>query len=105
FHVENKKLVEVLENVARQVGVEFIDAKVSDAERGPDGITAVNLEDGRRLEADFFVDSSGFRSELIGRKLEEPFISYDRSLFCDRAIVGGWARSDEPILPYTTAET
>jgi len=25
------------------------------------------LEDGRRLEADFFVDSSGFRSELLGR--------------------------------------
>jgi tryptophan halogenase len=52
-----------------------------------------------------FVDASGFRSELLGKALEEPFISFDRSLFCDRAVVGGWERTTEPILPYTTAGT
>ena len=106
FHFENARLVETLEGVARANGVEFIDGKVSGAERGPDGITAIHLEDGQRLEADFFVDASGFRSELLGKALEEPFIPYKNSLFCDRAIVGGWERRpDEPILPYTTAET
>jgi tryptophan halogenase len=105
FHIENKKLVDVLELVARSVGVEFTDARVSGAKRGPQGISAVVLEDGRELTADFFIDSSGFRSELLGRALEEPFISYDKSLFCDRAVVGGWERTFEPILPYTTAET
>ena len=65
----------------------------------------MHLEDGRRLEADFFVDASGFRCELLGKALGEPFVSFDRSLFCDRAVVGGWERTDEPILPYTTAET
>lgn len=105
FHIENAKLVEVLETVAREVGVEFIDGKVSGTEKGPAGIAALHLEDGRRLEADFFVDSSGFRSELLGKALEEPYISFDQSLFCDRAVVGGWDRTDEPILPYTTAET
>ncbi len=69
------------------------------------GIAAVHLEDGRRLDADFFIDCSGFRSELLGKALAEPFLSFDRSLFCDRAVVGGWERTDEPILPYTTAET
>lgn len=105
FHIENKKFVDVLELVAREVGVEIIDGKVTGSERGPTGIAAVHLEDGRRLEADFFIDSSGFRSELLGKALEEPFISYDSSLFCDRAVVGGWDRTTEPILPYTTAET
>ncbi|MDB6154572.1 MAG: tryptophan-5-halogenase [Chthoniobacteraceae bacterium] len=105
FHIENKKFVDVLEIVAREVGVEFTDGKVSGAERGPNGISAVMLDDGRRIEADFFIDSSGFRSELLGKALEEPFIGFDRSLFCDRAVVGGWERTDEPILPYTTAET
>ncbi len=105
FHIENKKLVDVLEIVARDAGVEFIDATVLGSERGPQGIAAVLLEDGRRLEADFFIDSSGFRSELLGKALEEPYISFDRTLFCDRAVVGGWDRTDEPILPYTTAET
>jgi tryptophan halogenase len=107
FHIENKKFVETLEIATRASGVQIIDGKVSGVQRQPDGegITAVMLEDGRQLDADFFVDASGFRSELLGRALEEPFISYDRSLFCDRAVIGGWERTDEPILPYTTAET
>ena len=32
-------------------------------------------------------------------------MSFSSSLFNDRALVGGWQRTDEPILPYTTAET
>ena len=106
FHIENKKFVEILEIVARENGIEFIDGKVTGSERRPEGgVAAVFLEDGRRIAADFFIDSSGFRSELLGRALEEPFTSFDRSLFCDRAVVGGWERTTEPILPYTTAET
>ncbi|MEO5915239.1 MAG: tryptophan 7-halogenase [Luteolibacter sp.] len=104
FHIENKKFVDVLEEVAVEVGVEIIDGKVIGVDRGPQGVTAVHLEDGQRLEADFFVDASGFRSELLGKALEEPFVSFDKTLFCDRAVVGGWERTDEPILPYTTAE-
>jgi tryptophan halogenase len=34
FHIENKKFVDVLEIVAREHGVEFVDGKVSGAERG-----------------------------------------------------------------------
>jgi tryptophan 7-halogenase len=105
FHIENRKLVDVLEQIAVEWGVEIIDGTMSSAERGPNGIAAIHLEDGQRLAADLFVDASGFRSELLGKALEEPFISFDRSLFCDRAVVGGWERTTEPILPYTTAET
>ena len=92
FHIENKKLVETLEVIARNVGVEITDGRVTGAERGAGGIAAVKLEDGRRLEADLFIDASGFRSELLGRALEEPYVSYGASLFCDRAVVGGWDR-------------
>ena len=105
FHIENKKFVDVLELVARQIGVEIIDGKMSSAERGPEGITAIHLEDGRRLTADLYIDSSGFRSELLGKALEVPFGSFDKSLFCDRAVIGGWEREKEPLLAYTVAET
>ena len=105
FHIENAKLVALLEQVAREIGVEIIDGKMSEALRGPAGVAAVVLEDGRRLDADFFIDASGFRSELLGRALNEPYISFGDSLFSDRAVVGSWDRADEPILPYTTAET
>ncbi len=105
FHIENKKFVDVLEVVARDLGVEFTDGKVTSTERLPEGgIAAVHLEDGQRLAADFFIDASGFRSKLLGRGLEEPYISFENSLFCDRAVIGGWDRTTEPILPYTTAE-
>jgi tryptophan halogenase len=57
------------------------------------------------MAADLYIDASGFRSELVGRTLEEPFESFGNALFCDRAVIGGWVRTDEPILPYTTAET
>ncbi len=105
FHIENLKLVATLEKIAAELGVTFLEGKAGGTERGPQGIAALLLEDGRRLAADFFVDCSGFRSELLGRALEEPFASYDRALFCDRAVVGGWERTTEPILPYTIAET
>ena len=104
FHIENEKLVHTLEDIVSREGIEFIDGRVSGAERRPEGISTVRLDDGRTLEADFFIDASGFRSELLGQALEEPFQSYEQSLFCDRAVVGGWDRAEEPILPYTTAE-
>lgn len=104
YHVENKKLVGWLENVSRALGVQIIDATVT-AERGDEGISALITGSGERLTADLFVDASGFRSELLGRALGEAYVSYSDALFCDRAVIGGWPRTDEPIKPYTTAET
>ncbi|MDB6071899.1 MAG: rebH 2, partial [Verrucomicrobiales bacterium] len=62
-------------------------------------------ESGQRVTADLFVDASGFRSELLGRAMGEEYLSFEKSLFCDRAVIAGWPRTNEPILPYTVAET
>jgi len=105
FHIENATFVGWLENRCREQGVEITDATVK-AETGGEGIAALVSETGERITGDLYLDASGFRSELLGRALNEPFISYSDSLFCDRAVVGGWQRGkDEPILPYTTSET
>lgn len=104
YHVENRKLVGWLETLCRQFGVAFKEATVH-PETGPQGIEALVTDDGERLTADLYIDASGFRSELLGGALEVPFRSYDDALFCDRAIISGWERTDEPILPYTVAET
>ena len=106
FHLENAKFVKALEFLATSIGIEFIDATLRGVEKDAQTITSIVLEDGRKLSADFFIDASGFRSELLGKALEEPFINFSKSLFNDRAILGSWQRgSDELILPYTTAET
>ena len=104
FHIENKKLVGWLEKVCREFAIEITDATVR-AERDDHRIAALLTDTAERITADLFVDASGFRSELLGRALEEPFLSYADALFCDRAVIGGWPRTDEPIRPYTAAET
>ena len=104
FHIENKKLVTWLENRCRDAGVIIKDATVT-AEKGGEGIAALITETGERITADLYIDASGFRSELLSRTLGEPYLSYSDALFCDRAVIGGWQRTTEPILPYTTAET
>ncbi len=105
FHFENQKLVSYLEHQAKAAGVVFAEGTVRDARLGQTGIEALILENGEELRADLYVDASGFRAELLGRALSEPFVSFADTIFCDRAVIGGWARTDEPILPYTTVET
>ena len=104
FHIENKKLAVWLENICRGQGVAFLDGTAR-AERGGEGIAALITESGERLTADLYIDASGFRSQLLGEALAEPYLSYGDSLFCDRAVIGGWPRTTEAILPYTTVET
>jgi tryptophan 7-halogenase len=105
FHIENLKLIAWLEKTCRAEKVVFTEATVSCVEKGGAGIAALHTTDGRRITADLFVDASGFRSEILGKALAEPFLSYSRSLFCDRAVIAGWPRTDEIIKPCTLAET
>ena len=104
YHIENLKLVGWLDGLCRTLGVEMIDATVT-PERSDAGIGALVTTEGTRLTADLYIDASGFRSELLGRALGEPYVPYADALFCDRAVIAGWPRTDEPVHPYTTAET
>ena len=105
WHIENKLFVGWLESACRREGVRFTDADLAGVETGPQGIASVRLADGSTRAADFYLDSSGFASELIGKALGEPFEDFSGSLFCDRAVAGGWDRTTEPVLPYTLSET
>jgi tryptophan halogenase len=108
YHVENEKFVRFLEEYALALGVTILDDTVKEVEQNASGVAALELISGRRETADLYLDASGFASVLLGKALGEPFISYDQSLFCDRAVVGGWDRKDPEdmvIKPYTTCET
>jgi tryptophan halogenase len=105
YHLENEKFVSYLEHMAQRLGVPVVDDTVIEVLQNDHGIAGLRLESGQTMTADLYVDSSGFRSVLLGKTLNEPFYSYKDSLFCDRALVGGWERDEEPIQPYTRAET
>jgi tryptophan halogenase len=105
WHIENRLFVDWLAAACRREGVRFTDAELGGVACGPQGIAAIRLDDGSERKADFFIDSSGFASELVGKALGEPFEDFSGSLFCDRAVAGGWERAGEPVLPYTLSET
>ncbi len=108
YHIENRSFTSFLTKKAKELGIQFVAGDVTDAAQSSTGsITELILKSGERIPADLFVDCSGFRSQILREKLQEPFVRYSQSLFCDRAIVGQWHRSDgnDPVLPYTTTET
>jgi len=105
YHIENRKLTAWLEETALALGIRLVDGLMEGAETGPEGIRSLQLDGGRCLQADLYVDCSGFRAELAGKALGVPFDSFAGTLFCDRAVIGGWERGAEPVHPYTTCET
>ena len=65
--------------------VTLIDDQVLGVETGGDGIAALVLESGRRIQGDFFIDCSGFRRALIGA-LGAQWVGYGDILPVNRAM-------------------
>ncbi len=95
-----------MEQEAQRRGIIIQDDTVQQVLQNEQGIASLELASGHNIAADLFVDCSGFHSLLLGQTLQEPFLSFKDSLFCNSAVVGGWARNErDSIKPYTTAET
>lgn len=106
YHLDNRRFVAYLHEVALRSGIKYLDRIIEDAVVVPDGSEISHLVTGagEKLSFDLYVDCTGFRSLLLERKLGSPFMSYGASLFTDRGLVfeaphGGHIKS------YTTAKT
>jgi len=73
---------------SKSQGVEIVDAIVAGVERSKvnGDIKTLVMDDGRRLDADFFIDATGFRKRLIVGELKAPWISYAHELPVNRAL-------------------
>jgi tryptophan halogenase len=102
FHFDAAAYGRFLRAYAEKRGAERIEGRIVEVEQdGESGyVTALRLDDDRRVRGDFFVDCSGFRSLLLGQKLGVPFEDWSRWLPCDRALAVPSERTD-PLLPYT----
>ncbi len=102
FHFDAGLYARYLRRIAEAGGVRRVEGKIvavdQNAETGD--VTALCLENGATIAADFFVDCSGFRGLLINETLKADFIDFGHLLPCDRA----WAVPTErtsPLTPYT----
>ncbi len=88
YHLDATRYAAFLRRYAEERGVRRIEGRVAQVARdGETGlVSALLLEDGRRLTADFFLDCSGFRSLILGEALEVPFLDWTEWLPCDRAL-------------------
>lgn len=69
-------------------GILHVDARIASVALGETGnVEALVAEDGRRFEAQLFVDASGFRAAIIEGALKERHLSFADNLFNDRAVV------------------
>ncbi|MDY7098092.1 MAG: tryptophan halogenase family protein [Pseudomonadota bacterium] len=93
-----------LRRFAEGKGVRRIEGKIANVaqDAGSGHITAVTLESGETLGADFFIDCSGFRGLLIEQALETGYVDWRKWLPCDRAVAIPCAKVADP-LPYTRA--
>jgi tryptophan halogenase len=68
-------------------------------------VTALKTKGGLTLEADLFVDCSGFRGLLINKALGEPFVDMSDHLINDSAVAAPVPHDDEAngVEPYTSA--
>lgn len=92
-----------LRRIAEQRGVERVEGIISSVARhGETGhVESVQLDDGRKLEADLFIDCSGFRSLLLGDAMEEPYEDWSQWLPADRALAVPSEVSANGLSPYT----
>jgi len=104
FHFDASLYAKYLREISEANGVKRTEGKISDVEQdGETGeVTGVVMEDGRRIEGEFFVDCSGFRGLLIEGALETGYEDWTHWLPCDRA-VAMICRHGDAFRPYTTA--
>ncbi|HEY6815171.1 MAG TPA: tryptophan halogenase family protein [Croceibacterium sp.] len=107
YHVDADLLGDLLCEKMVAAGVQHLRDDVVDVVRAGDTglLEAVIGRREGRLDADFFVDCTGFAAVLLGKALDVPFVPYGQYLLCDRAVALRlpYASDHEAVDPFTTA--
>lgn len=87
YHFDSALLGNYLRDVAVGKGVNHVSGIISDVALHPSGDISHLVTDKGNIEGDFFVDCTGFSSNLLQQALGVTFNSYSENLFNDSAVV------------------
>ena len=104
YHFDASLFARMLREYAEERGVRRVEGMILDVERDSESgdIMALALNGERKVQGDFFVDCTGFRSLLLGKTLGVSYQDWSRWLPCDSALAVP-CESSEAFRPYTQA--
>jgi tryptophan halogenase len=104
YHVDAVKLAHLLRKVAIEAGVQHIVDTIENVNLREDGAIGSLVSRNRgELDADLYIDCTGFRAQLIGQALGVPDKHCDSVLFCDTALAiqVPYDQPADPVASYT----
>jgi tryptophan 7-halogenase len=87
LHFDAALVAQYLRKYSERLGVTRLERTVAEASLRADGaIDEIVFDDGSRLQADLYIDCSGFRGVLIEKALKTGYVDWGDVLPCDRAV-------------------
>ncbi len=103
YHFDASLYADFLRSFSQANGAQHIDSTIQAVHQHDSGdISRVMLEDGRMVEADLFIDCSGFKGLLISQTLGVEYDDWRSLLPCDSAIAQP-SKSTNELSPYTVS--
>jgi tryptophan halogenase len=104
FHIDATRYAAYLRKLSERHGVKRQEGRISRVNTNPENgyIASIQLDSGKVIDGDFFIDCTGMRALLIEQALHTGYESWSQWLPCDSAVAIQTGSVEEPI-PYTRA--